>query len=744
VRRFATAIFVIPPLLANAAAAQSTVPEEIVVSGYRPLASFELDASTTVFDTATIKQTTISNFEELVPLVPNMSLSGEGSRARYFQIRGVGEREQYEGAPNPSVGYIIDDIDLSGIGGITTSFDLEQIDVLHGPQSARYGSSALAGIVYVQSAMPSKELHSLVEMSGGSDDLFSAGGAVGGPLSDQLDGRVSIYHYKDNGFRRNSYLGQDDTNSRNELTARGKLNWNLGDDWAALLSTIYVDFDNGYDAWSLANTNVTESDGHTPAVIIGDPALDIPEFSDLGKDTQTTKAGSLKISGPLTSAFDLVSITGYADSDIEFSFDSDWANSSSFLPEYEVAYGSLSQRDRNTASQELRMVSTPAGRLFANSTDWATGVYVQRLKEDNYARDPGTYIDFDPFSCPEPGCSGARIVDSTYEANTYALFGIAESALTEKWQLSVGLRFERWDADYKDLWFNNNLYDEDFNPIPVDDSNRFSPNDNMLGGHAALSYDWRDDRRSYVRIARGFKAGGFNPSLSAFVGAGVTGPYGTELVPYEPEYIWNYELGLKGLWLDGLLQGDVSIFYMDRDDAQLSQSDQLDNPSAFIYVTSNGAADSYGLEASGVMQLSAAWQLHGALGLLESNIDNWSVRPSVEGRELAHAPPYTLNFGLTWTGVQGWFVRTDLNAVGAYYFDISHDQKSHSYEVVNVRLGRQWSSWEVSIWGRNIFDKTYATRGFYFVNEPPYTQDPTLYKRFGDPRLIGLTFNYRY
>jgi outer membrane receptor for ferric coprogen and ferric-rhodotorulic acid len=198
------------------------------------------------------------------------------------------------------------------------------------------------------------------------------------------------------------------------------------------------------------------------------------------------------------------------------------------------------------------------------------------------------------------------------------------------------------------------------------------------------------------------------------------------------------------MWLNGLLQGAVSVFYMDRDDAQLSQSDQLDNPSAFVYVTSNGVATSYGLEATGVLQLSAAWQLHGALGLLESDIENWQVRPAAEGRDLAHAPPYTLNLGFTWTGAQGWFLRSDLNAVGAYYFDISHDQKSDAHEVVNVRLGKQWSSWQVSLWGRNVFDKTYATRGFYFVNEPPYTQDPTLYTRFGNPRQVGLTLDYRY
>jgi outer membrane receptor protein involved in Fe transport len=130
--------------------------------------------------------------------------------------------------------------------------------------------------------------------------------------------------------------------------------------------------------------------------------------------------------------------------------------------------------------------------------------------------------------------------------------------------------------------------------------------------------------------------------------------------------------------------------------------------------------------------------------VLESEIDEWAVRPDVQGRELAHAPPYTFSIGATWSNPTGWFARVDLNAVGAYYFDISHDQQSEPYQLVNLRLGRQWGNWGVSFWGRNIFDEDYATRGFYFVNEPPYVQEPTLYTRFGTPRVYGATVSYRY
>jgi iron complex outermembrane receptor protein len=186
------------------ASAQEQPPEELVVSGYRTVSPLELDTSITLLDADTIQGAAISNFEELVQLVPNMNLSGEGSRARYFQLRGIGEREQYEGAPNPSVGFIVDDIDLSGIGGVTSTYDLQQVDVLRGPQSARYGSSALAGVVYAQSAMPREEFNANVEVTGGSEDTYAVGAAVGGSLSDSLNGRFSIYNNTDNGFSDNN------------------------------------------------------------------------------------------------------------------------------------------------------------------------------------------------------------------------------------------------------------------------------------------------------------------------------------------------------------------------------------------------------------------------------------------------------------------------------------------------------------------------------------------------------------
>ncbi len=691
--------------------------DEIVVSGYRSITQWELDTGISLLDRAGIEAAALSHFEQLVSSVPNMNFSGEGSRARYFQLRGVGEREQYEGAPNSSTGFIVDDIDLSGIGGTLASFDLEQVEVLRGPQSTRYGSSALAGMVYVQTAMPAQEFSAQAEVMAANAGTRAVGFALGGGLHDKLSGRMSVHEYRDDGFRRNAFLGRDDTNRRKERTLRGKLNWDIGDDWQALLAAAYLDFANGYDAFSLDNDDLTYSD-------------------EPGADRQKTKAASLRVTGPWQDWAEFVSISSIAHTAIEFAYDGDWVNEDFWLPVvYDFRY--RNPRDRESLSQEIRWVSRPAGRLLRGSTDWVVGLYARRLQEDNEIDSTGDYIEA-AVGCDPGFCVTDRQIASRYRADNLAMFFGLDARLSHRLGLSAGLRAEHWDADYADDWLDNGVFGG-----PVRARNHFAPSETMLGGHLALSYEWPRGTRSYARIARGFKAGGFNPSLAS-LGASPNAP-GPEFVTYAPEFLWNYELGTRAQSRDGGLIGEFTVFYMDRDDAQMSQSEQTDlaDPNTFVFVTGNGAASVYGVEASLQWRFNDRWRFDGLLGLLGSDIDAWSVRESVVGRDLAHAPNYTLSLGASWTGANGWFARFDTNVVDGFYFDISHDQKSKDYWLANLRFGKRWDAWSVALWGRNVFDQNYATRGFYFGNEPPaFTQ--RLYTKFGDPRQLGISVAYQY
>jgi outer membrane receptor protein involved in Fe transport len=260
--------------------------------------------------------------------------------------------------------------------------------------------------------------------------------------------------------------------------------------------------------------------------------------------------------------------------------------------------------------------------------------------------------------------------------------------------------------------------------------------------------------RLYGLVSRGYKAGGFNPSLARVLGAPGTAfgeaVLGPEAIVFAPEDLLNYEAGLKGAWLDGRLSAELSLFRMDRGDMQVRSSAQFtDNPNDFVFVTSNAEGHSYGLEASVTWQVTEHWRLHGSLGLLRSAIDAYALEREADiegeliGREFAHAPPYTLNLGTSYSGPAGWVGRIDLNAAGSYYFDYSHDEKSDSHRVVNLKFGKEWSQWAVYGWVRNLFDEDYFTRGFYFGLEPPGFAR-SRYTRLADPRHYGLTVSYRY
>ena len=175
--------------LTAGAVAQDEIDEITVTADFRERSVNELPASITVLAEEAIESLAVQHFVELVNVVPNLSWSGDGHRARYFQIRGVGELEQYQGAPNPSVGFLIDDIDFSGIGTVATLFDMGQVEVLRGPQGTRYGANALGGLIYMQSAAPTTEFESRAQLTVGGDDTLAAGFAAGGALSD--DGRVA-------------------------------------------------------------------------------------------------------------------------------------------------------------------------------------------------------------------------------------------------------------------------------------------------------------------------------------------------------------------------------------------------------------------------------------------------------------------------------------------------------------------------------------------------------------------------
>ena len=691
------AVALLSLFLAQVVVAEEPLEEIIVTADFRERSIAEVPLSITVLDRAMIEQAAVQHFEELIYTLPNVNWSGDGNRARYFQIRGVGELEQYEGAPNPSVGFLIDDIDFSGIGTVATLFDIQQIEVLRGPQGSRYGANALAGLIFVQSVDPTDEWTGMARLTAGQDGTVAGGVAFGGPVSagSTLRYRLSVHHHQSDGFRNNTYLGKSDTNGRRESTVRGKLLWETENDWSFRLTGMYTDIDDGYDAFAIDNSLTVLSDKP-------------------GKDAQASAGVSLKAIWRGSDTISLTSITSVTDSDIDFSFDADWGNPEAWAP-FTFDFVTLNDRERKTISQEIRVASTDGAGLFNDAAQWLAGLYLFKLEERLMTVNQGEF--FDPFS--GFALSLDTRLDSRFESLNVALFGQLGFAIGDSGELTVGLRVENRSTDYTD---SAGL--------------ALGPGETMLGGEIAYSANLAHNMTGYLSLAKGYKAGGFNLGLVP-----------EDRRKFEQEELWNLEAGIKSFWLDGRLLFNAAVFYNERRDQQVRTSLQLvpNDPTSFVFFTDNAAkGKTLGLEADLKWIPDDAWELYANVGILNAEFENFvTAVGDLSGRDQAHAPAYTLALGGVYRHPSGMFARIDVSARDEFFFDVSHDQKSEPFELVNARLGYQTARWTAQIWARNLFNERYAVRGFFFGNQPPDFPN-TLFIRQGDPRQIGITFDMRY
>jgi iron complex outermembrane receptor protein len=671
-----------------AADSPAELEEIVVTASFRQATLAEMPVSITVLPEKVLRDAGLQHFADVLALVPNLNWSGGTSRPRYFQLRGVGELEQYQGAPNPSVGFLIDEIDFSGVGMPATLFDVDQVEVLRGPQGTRYGANALAGLIKVKTRDPDGSRDLRMELTAGDDAVQAAGLAVGGALGASDDGsgwRLVAQHFQGDGFRRNTYLERDDTNGRDESTLRGKLRLHPADAWQVDLAALYVDLDNGFDAFSPDNRLRTLSDRP-------------------GRDAQRSKGGSIAVIGDL-GAVTLHSATGYAESDIVYSFDGDWGNDAYWGAYAPYDYFSRYDRQRSTLSEDLRLVSRTSAD--DGGRGWLAGVYALRLDEDNRQRD---YFVEEPLHDP---------LLSQYSATNLAAYGEGEWRVGKALTLSGGLRAETRSADYHDS-----------------DGARFSPRDTLWGGQLSIRGPLQESTSWYATVSRGYKAGGFN--IGRYVPE--------EHRQFDPEYLWNVETGLHFASAQRDLAAQFALFYMWREQAQVANSFQLDpgDPLSYIFYTDNAASGrNYGLEASVQWRPVAAVTLGATLGLLDSKfLDYHYGDRNLDGRAPAHAPGYQYSLSAQWGREQGWMARMDLTGCAAFYFDVSHDQRSQPYQLVNLKAGYAGERWSVYAWGRNVFDGSYAVRGFYFGLEPPDYADK-LYVQRGDPRQAGITVEWR-
>ena len=558
----------------------------------------------------------------------------------------------------------------------------------------------------MKSADPEETFGGRAEVDAGDYNEHSYGAVLTGPVSSLDSGfRLAVQRYTSDGFYHNAYLGRSNTDNRDELTLRGKWRFQPNDDWRVDLTVLRAQINNGYDAFAIDNSRTTESD---------QPGEDRQYSTGLSARSTYTGFGSTTFT----------TIATYADTKVNYGFDGDWGNPVLWAPYTDEATEDQ-LRHRSTRSLEFRLSDTPT-KGSPHGLSWLVGVYAFELRESLTDTSAATYID--PFDTTQNSDS-LTVVSSEYRSRNGAIYGQLDGDLSERARWSVGLRAERHTSRYNDTTTNLDA------PTTA---NNFGPSDNLWGGQASLDYKIADGQHVYALVARGYKAGGFNLSPGLPV----------DQLQFTPESDLNFEVGHKAEMEDGRLRIDTSLFYMVRHNEQLLTGEQLDpsNPDTFIFFTGNAKSGfNYGLESTATWAATRSLEFGGSLGLLQTQyhgfVQNGVTLPD---RALPHAPPWQAAVNATWRDPRGPYARLDVTGMGSFFYDLPpNDTRSSAYGLVNGKLGWQTSRWEAYLWGRNLLDKNYTVRGFFFGDEPPDFPNK-LYVQLGEPRNWGVHLTARF
>ncbi|MEN8727432.1 MAG: TonB-dependent receptor plug domain-containing protein, partial [Sulfurovum sp.] len=222
----------------SAFAEETTTLDPIIVGAdFREQNLSKVAGSVSFISESDIYDKSTQAFAEVVASEPNVNFSSGASKAKYIQIRGIGERSQFVTPINPSVGIIVDGIDFSQSALGVTMYDLKQIEVLRGPQGTTFGANGLAGVINIESNDPIDEADAHVEATVGNYNTKAFGLTLNAPIvEDKLLSRFSLYKNTSDGFMKNSHIdsegnqiNRDDTNNIDELSAKAKFRWFASD-----------------------------------------------------------------------------------------------------------------------------------------------------------------------------------------------------------------------------------------------------------------------------------------------------------------------------------------------------------------------------------------------------------------------------------------------------------------------------------------------------------------------------------
>ncbi|HJR61308.1 MAG TPA: TonB-dependent receptor [Vicinamibacterales bacterium] len=613
------------------------------------------------------------------------------------RFRGIGASPA-----NPSVTTFVDGVPLLNANASNIELmDVDQIEFVRGPQSALFGRNTLAGLINVASARPS-----LTRWSGqlavpvGSYSAREVRGAASGPLGDTVAFGASIGHARRDGFTEND-LTSNDLDYREATSGKAQLLWTPAAHWEA---RVIVSAERARD---------------------GDYAL-----SDLGGLRQSRYRTARDFEGRTDrDIFSTAVLTRREGSRFVFSTTTGvvrWKTQDVT----DLDYRPLPLINRDNAeeavqfTQEARLASATAAPLALTdrvALAWQAGAFVftqnyEQLAINSYGPFVlSEFIDF-PVSQTAPEADLDDLGVSVYGQGTFTI--------GERLDLTAGARFDR---ETKDARLNSSFSPMIFPSSAVDTDATFS----TVSPQFAVAYRLRPNHTVYASAARGFKAGGFNPSS----------PAGSEA--YGEEFAWHAEGGVKSAAMNGRLRFGAAAFWIDWQDLQLNLPN-TQSPGQF-FIANVGSASSRGLELEVNARAHRDVDLFGSFGYTHARFGDGtsSNGADVSDKTIPNTPDYTAAFGArlsrSLTPAATLYGHGEIVFYGAFTYDDANLAGQEAYSLANLRGGIRGKYLFAEGWIRNAFDSAYVPVAFAFPLAPSGFLGES-----GRPRTFGITFGSRF
>ena len=729
----------------------ATSVDEVVVTGEKVNRGLQdTVASVAVVTAQRIEDEAIQNFGDIVNRTVNVS---ETYGASGFSIRGI-SNIGVTGAGSGGLATIYVDgaaIPDHGLNnGPLDMWDVAQVEILRGPQSTLQGRNALAGAVVIRTQEPTWDwsARGRVLLSDAGDRSVAVAG--GGPIvADQLAFRIAVEDRESDGFIYNT-TRKEDENAREATTIRSSLLFAPATTPGLTARATWThDQRKGGYAYTYARTDVPDA---------SDNRIATGNYPNRSKGTTDilTFATDYEISDNLT----LASVTAWSRLDLATSFDADGGPINSefavqtetdktFSQELRLQYQGerleglvgayYANRQVDVALTSRRVVPTPSSTLFSvlmsppfnlNSSTalMAAGLYVGAL--------PVVPVNFN-------GVTSDQI-------ETAAIFADGRFELTPQLSLLGGFRYDREEniqdvtqkASFGGVYPNPALYGQlgpvvaglnqvvglfvgQASAVVPSTSRTFEAFLPKLG----LKYDITDAASASFVVQRGYRSGG--ATINVARGA---------IVPYDPEYTWNYELALRSTWLDNALSVNANAYYVDWTDQQV-----LVNMGSSLYDTqieNAGASHLYGLELETAYRASRQFDMYAAVGASHTEFDDFTVNPGsstvdLSGSSFAFAPEWTWALGGNYRWDNGFVANLNASYRSKAYSAAGPNQANYAIDartLVNGKIGYETAHWSASIYAKNIFDEQYVQQNQAALNQA----------MFGDPRVIGAILETRW